>query len=305
MKKHIIYIIAIMICSIMITSCKKEVSPTKTNIKIGHILWNFGVFGGKSDYTFSYSPNNQLIFVNQYGFLSFNSIVGDNNAVTSPYQFSISTLLNIITLDNYKYNGGVNTNPSQNNDQQLFINPNNTINKTYYVAGYPFTPEGSGAGFKHFTYENSNLKAIYFDNTTGYGKRIDTIRDFVFSGKNLTAFKYYSVYDSTQFQLGYQTTMPDTSVINVNGINNIILCIPFEVQEVLPILAVDSRFSLTGKKMERLINSYSFTEPNNGNPITTTWLVNYLYDGEGHITRINFLDSQTAVVQRYVQIDYL
>ena len=80
---------------------------------------------------------------------------------------------------------------------------------------------------------------------------------------------------------------------------------PFDVQAVLPILAIDSRFSLTGKRMENLINSYTFTEPNNGNPITTTWLVNYLYDVEGHITRINFLDSQTAVVQRYVQIDYL
>jgi hypothetical protein len=77
------------------------------------------------------------------------------------------------------------------------------------------------------------------------------------------------------------------------------------VQAVLPILAIDARFSLTGKKMERLINRYTFIEPNNGNPLTTTWLVNYLYDSEGHIVRINFIDSQTAVVQRYVQIDYL
>ena len=109
----------------------------------------------------------------------------------------------------------------------------------------------------------------------------------------------------TEFQLGYQNNAPDTSVINVNGINNIILSNPFDVQAVLPILAIDNRFSLTGKKMEKLINSFTFTEPSNGNPITTTWIINYLYDSEGHITRINYLNSQTAVIERYVIIDYL
>ena len=159
-------------------------------------------------------------------------------------------------------------------------------------------------GILNFKYENSYIASISMDANKYTPNITDTIKDFEFTGKNLTAFKYGGMR-KTEFQLGYQNNAPDTSVINVNGINNIILSNPFDVQAVLPILAIDNRFSLTGKKMEKLINSFTFTEPSNGNPITTTWLINYLYDSEGHITRINYLNSQTAVIERYVIIDYL
>lgn len=288
-----------MIVSSIMASCKKDISPTKTNIKISHIY-----LSTNSDYTFTYSPNGQLIFVRQLGnlFAENGCTPGTNQ---NPYEFSIVTLSNIIALDNYKYVEEGGSYPSESLDQYLYLNANKTIQKInagvmdYLLGGSCFA-----GGVLNFKYENSNLLSISMDANKYTPNITDTIKDFEFTGKNLTAFKYGGMR-KTAFQLGYQNTMPDTSVINVNGINNIILSNPFDVQAVLPILAVDSRFSLTGKKMERLINSYSFTEPNNGNPITTTWLVNYLYDGEGHITRINFLDSQTAVVQRYVQIDYL
>ncbi len=299
MKKQIIYIMAIMIGSSIMVSCKKDVSPTKTNIKIGHIY-----LSTNSDYTFTYEPNNQLIFIRQLGYLFANNTCtpGTNE---HPYELSLSTYPDRITLDNYKNVGDGGSFPSKSLDQHFFININNTISKIFgSVYDSPLGGTCLAGGFMKFKYDNSNLTSIIFDKTTGAPNFIDTIKDFEFTGKNLTAFKYGGMR-KTEFQLGYQNSMPDTSVINVNGINNIILSNPFDVQAVLPILAIDSRFSLTGKRMENLINSYTFTEPNNGNPITTTWLVNYLYDVEGHITRINFLDSQTAVVQRYVQIDYL
>ncbi|MBK6339410.1 MAG: hypothetical protein IPF63_07370 [Bacteroidetes bacterium] len=108
------------------------------------------------------------------------------------------------------------------------------------------------------------------------------------------------------YTLGYQNTTPDTSIIKVNGINNLILCIPFEVQETLPFLVVDDRLSLTGKKQNYLINSISVEEKRGGvSQKTTTYTINYLYDLEGRITHVQWINNATLAIYREAVIGYL
>ena len=128
-----------------------------------------------------------------------------------------------------------------------------------------------------------------------------------FTNSLRSRYQTNQILDSTSnYVLGYQNTTPDTSVIKVNGINNLILCIPFEVQETLPFLVVDDRLSLTGKKQNYLINSITVEEKrNNITQKTTTYTINYLYDLEGRITHVQWINNATLAIYREAVIGYL
>jgi hypothetical protein len=71
-------------------------------------------------------------------------------------------------------------------------------------------------------------------------------------------------------------------------------------------LVVDDRLSLTGKKQNYLINSISVEEKFDDNTqITTTYSINYLYDLEGRITHVQWINNATLAIYREAVIGYL
>ncbi|MBK7639376.1 MAG: hypothetical protein IPJ22_04825 [Bacteroidetes bacterium] len=84
------------------------------------------------------------------------------------------------------------------------------------------------------------------------------------------------------------------------------MCIPLKVQETLPFLVVDDRLSLTGVKQKYLINGISVVEKrDNIVQKTTNYTINYLYDLEGRITHVQWINNATLAIYREAVIGYL
>lgn len=282
-------------------ACKKDITPTKSNLKIGNILYNF--LNHSTTYEFQYSDNNLLDKIQVSGCFRFDQCyIGQAKAFTTQY-IDNKWILN----NNFGMSGGW----LDDNDQTLYLdNKGKIINSQFKDGDYLGLPFSTGT--KYFKYLNGVLLLTY--NKMGSNNVNDTCY-FSFNSDRLVSFtnslrsRYQTnqILDSTSnYVLGYQNTTPDTSVIKVNGINNLILCIPFEVQETLPFLVVDDRLSLTGKKQNYLINSITVEEKrNNITQKTTTYTINYLYDLEGRITHVQWINNATLANYREAVIGYL
>jgi hypothetical protein len=286
-------------------ACKKDITPTKSNLMIGSIDYSFGGQNSNyhSNYSFEYSENNILKKVNLEGVLVI-SKYGQ-----SPFVFTTKYRGNIFELD--KNIGVSEFNNYNGEDQSLELENDGRIKKSIY--GYALDVPSFGilnfTENRNFVYANGNLSKIFTEDNV-----FDSLNNFIFSSIKLSSFNHFyknsrfnPLVDSTiTFTLGYQNSTPDTSVIKVNGINNLILCIPFEVQETLPFLVVDERLSLTGKKQNYLINSISVEEKRGGvSQKTTTYTINYLYDLEGRITHVQWINNATLAIYREAVIGYL
>ena len=282
-------------------ACKKDITPTKSDLMIKSIDYDFKSLNSVvlSNYDFEYSENNILTKVNLEGFLAL------NQGAHSPFSFTTKYNGNIFELD--KNLGQSEINNFNGEDQQLVLNNLSKISESNlrYVYVDPTFGNLVISVNSKFNYLDGNLDKIT--------KSSGLISGFIFLNNNLSSFisnKVSAVIgnpDSTiTYSLGYHSTLPDTSVIKVNGINNLILCIPFEVQETLPFLVVDDRLSLTGKKQNYLINSISVEEKrNNITQKTTTYTINYLYDLEGRITHVQWINNATLAIYREAVIGYL
>ena len=293
-------------------ACKKDITPTKSNLMIKSIDIDFKNPSRLivSNYDFEYSENSVLRKVNLEGYLTYDFAFTSPSysGGRGPYNFTTKYQGLIFELDQ---NMGQDESGNYNGEDQLLVLDNaNKIKQSVLKYG-SFVPSFGYFVFDaptNFIYLNNNL--IRLENS--YYR--DTIFSFIYSGSKLNSFiqKSYTAYlgnivdSSITYTLGYQPTTPDTSVVKVNGINNLILCIPFEVQETLPFLVVDDRLSLTGKKQNYLINSISVEEKRGGSTQkTTTYTINYLYDTEGRITHVQWINNATLAIYREAVIGYL
>ena len=271
-------------------ACKKDITPTKSNLMIKSIDIDFKNPSRLivSNYDFEYSENSVLRKVNLEGYLTYDFAFTSPSysGGRGPYNFTTKYQGLIFELDQ---NMGQDESGNYNGEDQLLVLDNaNKIKQSVLKYG-SFVPS-----FGYFVF--------------------DAPTNFIYSGSKLNSFiqKSYTAYlgnivdSSITYTLGYQPTTPDTSVVKVNGINNLILCIPFEVQETLPFLVVDDRLSLTGKKQNYLINSISVEEKRGGiTQKTTTYTINYLYDTEGRITHVQWINNATLAIYREAVIGYL
>jgi hypothetical protein len=277
-------------------ACKKDLTPTKSNLMIGSVNYDFKLnypngYSSFSNYTFTYSNDNILKAVGLAGEIKFGYF---NLTYNRGYKnYTINYKGNDFVLDNLEGQGNI---VYADNDQTIKFNNNGKIISSIHKEGFASISSGPTPSFvRNFEYENGNLKKIY---SSG-----DSIVNFSYQNNNLVSF---TKNVSTKYTLGYQNNTPDTSLIKVNGINNLILCIPFNVQETLPFLVVDDRLSLTGKKQNYLINSISVEEKFDDNTqITTTYSINYLYDLEGRITHVQWINNATLAIYREAVIGYL
>jgi len=307
MKRFLNILLLAVIIQLLYISCKKDITPTKSNLMIGSIDYSFGSQNSvnHSNYDFEYSENKILKKVYLEGLLSLRA------HGNGPFVFTTKYVSNVFELDKNIGQGetGLDFNDE---DQKLELNNLGKIISSVIKTGFRSPEFGvfTDPFPKNFTYLNGKLKTVH---SAGY---YDSITNFIFDTKNMISFIDFRLsrfrttgflLDSTiNYTLGYQTTTPDTSVIKVNGINNLILCIPFEVQETLPFLVVDERLSLTGKKQNYLINSISVEEKRGGiTQKTTTYTINYLYDTEGRIIHVQWINNATLAIYREAVIGYL
>jgi hypothetical protein len=280
-------------------ACKKDITPTKSDLMIKSIDYSFGGQNSMnhSNYDFEYSENNILKRVNLEGYLTY-----DFFFTIPSYQGSIFELdQNMCQNEGNNYNG---------EDQLLVLDNSNKVKQSVLKYGINVPSLGYlvSEAPTNFLYSNNSLVRI--ENT--YYR--DTISNFIYINNKLNSFIQESftsylgslIDTSISYALGYQTTTPDTSVIKVNGINNLILCIPLKVQETLPFLVVDDRLSLTGVKQKYLINGISVVEKrDNIVQKTTNYTINYLYDLEGRITHVQWINNATLAIYREAVIGYL
>ena len=277
-------------------ACKKDLTPTKSDLMIGSIDYDFKLTfpNGNtsfSNYTFAYSNDNVLKSVNLEGQIKFGFIGINYNRGLKNYNTKF--VGNEFVLDNLQGQGNISF---ADNDQILKMNNGGRIESSTHREGFFSENSSLSINTRYFNYSSGSLSKIYYPNS-------DSIVNFLFQNNNLVSF---TKNVSTKYTLGYQNNTPDTSLIKVNGINNLILCIPFNVQETLPFLVVDDRLSLTGKKQNYLINSISVEEKfDNNTQITTTYTINYLYDLQGRITHVQWINNATLAIYREAVIGYL
>ena len=312
MMKTYIKLLIIALMPYIFVACKKDITPTKSDLMIKSIDYSFGGQNSlnHSNYVFEYSENKTLKNVNLVGFLTNDFIVTSPSYYggRGPYYFTTKYQGLTFELDQ---NIGQNESGNYNGeDQFLLLDFSNKIKQSVLRYG-TYVPSFGYFVFDaptNFFYSNNNL--IRLENTF----RSDTISNFSYLNNKLnsfivnsyTAFQGIILDSNIIYTLSYQSTSPDTSVIKVNGINNLILCIPFEVQETLPFLVVDERLSLTGKKQNYLINSISIEEKRGGvSQKTTNYTINYLYDLEGRITHVQWINNATLAIYREAVIGYL
>jgi hypothetical protein len=305
--KTFIKLLIIALMPYIFMACKKDISPTKSDLMIGSIDYDFKSFypngnAVKSSYVFSYSNQNILKTINLIGEIKYGNISHNNiqKIYTPRYVGSEFILDNLFGQGRIIYS---------DEDEKLILNNAGKITNSKFLYGYYpelFTPDEF---ITKFEYRNGNLSNIL------YNYQSDSLNDIIFLNDKMISFKKNRIsryhpnleLDSAiSYTLGYQSNTPDTSVIKVNGINNLILCIPFEVQETLPFLVVDDRLSLTGKKQNYLINSISVEEKRGGiTQKTTNYTINYLYDLEGRITHVQWINNATLAIYREAVIGYL
>jgi hypothetical protein len=305
--KTYIKLIMVVLMPYIFMACKKDLTPTKSNLMIGSIDYDFKSFypnanAVKSSYDFSYSNQNILKTINLIGEIKYGNISHNNIPKIYTPQYVGSEFI----LDNLFGQGRI---IYSDEDEKLILNNAGKITNSKFLYGYYpelFTPDEF---ITKFEYRNGNLSNIL------YNYQSDSLNDIIFLNDKMISFKKNRIsryhpnleLDSAiSYTLGYQSNTPDTSVIKVNGINNLILCIPFEVQETLPFLVVDDRLSLTGKKQNYLINSISVEEKRGGiTQKTTNYTINYLYDLEGRITHVQWINNATLAIYREAVIGYL
>ncbi|MBK7504515.1 MAG: hypothetical protein IPN93_11740 [Bacteroidetes bacterium] len=299
-------------------ACKKDLTPTKSNLMIGSIDYNFKILNSSnqnvfSNYDFEYSENKILKKTFLDGFLAYSFGFSSSFFYGGRGPFDFTTKYQGVKFELEK-NMGLDDNINNNGEDQILVLDNsNKIKQS--ILKYGFNVPSFGwfiyEDINNFSYSNDKLTKI----TKISSSNNDSISDFNYEINKLTSFSYFLnashsnnvINDScTTYSLGYQNNSPDTSMVNVNGINNLILCIPFRVQETLPFLVVDDRLSLTGKKQNYLINSISIEEKRGGvSQKTTNYTINYLYDLEGRITQVQWINNATLAIYREAVIGYL
>ena len=312
MKTYIYKLLFAVLMPFVFLACKKDIPPTKSDLMIKSLYVDFKNTDRLivSNYDFEYSENKTLKKVNLEGYLTYDfaflppSYYGGRG----PYNFTAKYQGSIFELDQ---NMGQNEEGNYNGEDQLLVLDNSNKVKQSSLKYGTYLPSFGYIVYdapSNFFYLNNNL--VRLQNTFNQ----DTISDFIYINNKLNSFVQISytsfigsLIDSTiTYTLGYQSNTPDTSVVKVNGINNLILCIPFEVQETLPFLVVDDRLSLTGKKQNYLINSISVEEKRGGvSQKTTNYTINYLYDTEGRITHVQWINNATLAIYREAVIGYL
>ena len=284
--------------------CKKDLTATFSEIQPKEIHIQYYVIDPpitashySSNYKFKYGANGMLDSVTLKGIQSLES---SNTGSEDP-----RVLLVRYPLDRYELTkGGQNPNNFDYDYRYMIADERYRVLEAQYRS-----QDGLGWSGCHnvFHYSDNKLKRIDQKDEVHYGHGIDSVYNIGYSGNLLTSFTQKILNeDSTKtYTVEYQNSSPDEDVINVNGMNNLFFCIPFEVQGVLPFLAVDNRFSLSGIAMHNLISGFSIAETRNGiATITRHFDVVYNYDSEGRITKITYVNSANLANYRVIDISY-
>mgnify|MGYP001007118029 CR=1 FL=1 len=174
-------------------ACKKDLTPTKSELKIGSI--NYSLIGQNSpshysNYSFEYSENNILKKINLIGFLAPN--VGFGNG---PYNFTTRYIGNIFELD--KNSGQSEVNNFNGEDQQIVIDNSGKISESILREGY-LDPTFGHLIINYpskFVYLNGKLNLI---SESSY----DSINDFLYDFNKLNSFTHHTFTNYIENILG-------------------------------------------------------------------------------------------------------
>ena len=298
MKRYIL--ITLLLSIAFLQGCKKDLTPTFTELQPKEINMLFSQtippnLNYSSNYKFKYGANGMLDSVTFKGIQNLESY---NNGSGGGNPFKLRA-----TYPQNKYEL---TNPSvsTSKDRYMIADERYRPLECQYLT---FESLGSVGCLKVFKYSENKLTRIVEKYDYNYGNNIDSIYNIEYTSNLLTKFSQQFAYDDSTrtYTVEYQNATPDEEVINVNGMNNLFFCIPFEVQGVLPFLAVDNRFSLSGIAMHNLISGFSIAETRNGNAtITRHFDVVYNYDSEDRIVKITYVNSANLANYRVIDISY-